>query len=70
MEMGWVLVDFTRRYKGAVDTALAQYRMNKLISKITETIRFLELVIELYLVYNVESSYIAKEDKTLLQRLE
>ena len=49
--------------------ALTQYKLNKLPSKLGDAIRFLELVIELDLVYYGESSAITQEHRRVCFKL-
>lgn len=62
--------DYPHRYMEAVDIALAQYTMAKVPSKLADATEWLELAIELDLVYHGDNGSLTQEDERLVQRLE
>ena len=61
--------DCSRRYRDAYHVAITQYRYNRLPSKLTEALEFLELVIELDSMFYGSNSIIASEDRSLYLRV-
>ena len=61
--------DCSCRYLGALDIAIIQYKLDKLPSKLTEAIEFLELIIELDLMFYGSNSATTDGDRNLCLRL-
>lgn len=59
-----------RRYLGAFDIALAQYKMKRLRSKLGDAVKLLELVIEADKIYYGATGAVTQEDKRLYSRLQ
>ena len=55
---------------GALDIAIIQYRLDRLPSKLTEAIKFLELTIELDLMFYGSNGATTDGDRNLCLRLQ
>ena len=61
--------DCSSRYLDAFDIAILQYKLDKLPSRRTEAIKFLELVIGVDLMYYGRNSATTNRDRNLCLRL-